>query len=292
MTHLSTGEKIAYGINLFLLAMLAVVTLFPILYVVSVSITPIGVLAKYGRFQIIPREITFDAYQFILFQSPLIPRAFWNSFVITALGTTINMVLTAMMAYPLSRKRLPFRNFWLAFVLIPMLFSGGLIPLFILVRNLGMINTYWAVTLPGAIATFNLLIMKSFFESIPDEIIESAQLDGASDLIILPRIILPLSKPVLATLGLFYGVGHWNNFFHALMFLNSSDLFPLQVVLRNILTDVAGTEMANVLELTQMLPGETMKMAAVVISVAPLIVVYPWLQKHFTKGVLLGSIKG
>lgn len=292
MYHLSRGERIFSAINLILLALLAIATIFPVLYVVSVSVTPVAVLAKYGRFQIIPREVTFDAYEYILLRSSLIPRAFWNSFVITALGTTINMVLTATMAYPLSRKNLPFRNFWLAFVLIPMLFSGGLIPLFILVKNLGMINTYWAVTLPMAISTFNLLIMKSFFESIPDEIIESAQLDGASDFVILPRIVLPLSKPVLATLALFYGVGHWNGFFHALMFLNSADLQPLQVVLRNILTDVAGTEMADVLEVMEVLPGETMKMAAVVISVLPLMLVYPLLQRHFTKGVLLGSIKG
>ncbi len=292
MYHLSHGERVFSAINLILLALLAVATVFPILYVISVSVTPVAVLAKYGRFQIIPREVTFDAYEYILLRSSLIPRAFWNSFVITALGTTINMVLTATMAYPLSRRNLPFRNFWLAFVLIPMLFSGGLIPLFILVKNLGMINTYWAVTLPMAISTFNLLIMKSFFESIPDEIVESAQLDGASDFVILPRIVLPLSKPVLATLALFYGVGHWNGFFHALMFLNSSHLQPLQVVLRNILTDVAGTEMADVLEVMEVLPGETMKMAAVVISVLPLMLVYPLLQRHFTKGVLLGSIKG
>lgn len=292
MVHLSRGERIGEIINALLLVVLAIVTLFPVLYVVSVSLTPVSALAKYGRFQIIPREITLDAYNYILFHSSLIPRAFLNSVIITILGTAINLVLTATMAYPLSRKNLPWRNFWLGFVLVPMLFSGGLIPLFILVKNLGMINTYWAVTLPMAISTFNLLIMKSFFESIPDEIVESAQLDGASDLVILPRIVLPLSKPVLATLALFYGVGHWNGFFHALMFLNSSYLLPLQVVLRNLLTDVAGTEMADVLEVTQVLPGETMKMAAVVVSVIPLLIVYPLIQRHFTKGVMLGSIKG
>ncbi len=292
MMHLSRGERIGEIVNIVLLILLAIVTIFPVLYIVSVSVTPITALAKYGRFQIIPREFTLEAYNFILFQSSLVPRAFLNSVIITAMGTAINLIFTATMAYPLSRKNLPGRKFWLGFVLIPMLFSGGLIPLFILVKSLGMINTFWAVTLPGAIATFNLLIMKSFFESIPEEIIESAQLDGASDLVILPRIVLPLSKPVLATLALFYAVGHWNGFFHALMFLNTATLFPLQVVLRNILANLSGSEVSDVLEAMETLPGETMKMAAVVISIVPLLIVYPLVQRHFTKGVILGSIKG
>jgi putative aldouronate transport system permease protein len=288
---MSRGEKVFHVINLVLLMLLAVATLFPFLYVVSVSLTPLRVLARYGSFQVIPRAITLDAYRYLL-STGLIPRAFLNSVTITVLGTTINLVLTTLMAYPLSRKRLPGRTFWLGFVLIPMLFSGGLVPLFILVRSLGLLNTYWAVVLPGAIWTYNLLVMKSFFESLPEGILESARIDGASDFTILLRIVLPLSKPVLATLGLFYAVGHWNGFFYPLMFLTDAKLQPLQVVLRNVLLDLLMDDLPEVLEKIELLPGQTLKMAAVVVSVLPLIVVYPWIQKHFTKGVLLGAIKG
>jgi putative aldouronate transport system permease protein len=288
---MSRGEKVFHVINLGLLMLLAIATLFPFLYVVSVSLTPLRVLAKYGSFQIIPRAITLDAYRYLL-STGLIPRAFLNSVTITVLGTTINLVLTTLMAYPLSRKRLPGRTFWLGFVLIPMLFSGGLVPLFILVRSLGLLNTYWAVILPGAIWTYNLLVMKSFFESLPEGILESARIDGANDFRILLRIVLPLSKPVLATLGLFYAVGHWNGFFYPLMFLTDAKLQPLQVVLRNVLLDLLRDDLPEVLEKIELLPGQTLKMAAVVVSVLPLLVVYPWIQKHFTKGVLLGAIKG
>lgn len=291
MSRMSRGEKILQSINLALLLALAIATLFPFLYVVSVSLTPLGVLAQYGSFQVIPRAITFDAYRY-LFSTGLIPRAFLNSVTITVLGTTVNLVLTTLTAYPLSRKRLPGRTFWLVFVLIPMLFSGGLVPLFILVRNLGLLNTYWAVVLPGAIWTYNLLVMKSFFESLPEEILESARIDGANDFRILVRIVLPLSKPVLATLGLFYAVGHWNGFFYPLMFLSDAKLQPLQVILRNVLLDLMMDDLPEVLEKLELLPGQTLKMAAIVLSVLPLLVVYPWIQKYFTKGVLLGAIKG
>jgi putative aldouronate transport system permease protein len=288
---LSRGERIANLINYILLILLAFVTLFPVLYVLSVSLTPLGVVSKHGGFLIIPRQITFDAYRFI-FSQKFIPRAFWNTIIITALGTTMNMTLTILMAYPLSRKRLPGRNLLLVFVLIPMLFSGGLVPLFILVKNLGIINTYWAVIMPSAISTFNLLILKGFFEGLPQELFESAYLDGASELTVLFRIVLPLSKPVLATLSLFYGVMHWNGFYYALMFLTDRKLQPLQVVLRDMLSDSMAREMEEVLEYVPLLPGETLKMAAVLVSVIPLLMVYPFLQRYFTRGLLLGSIKG
>jgi putative aldouronate transport system permease protein len=249
------------------------------------------VVARHGGFLIFPRQITFDAYRY-LFSQNLIPRAYLNTLTITALGTTINMVLTTVMAYPLARRSLPGRNALLVFVLIPMLFSGGLIPLFILVKDLKLINTYWAVVLPGAISSYNLLVMKGFVEGLPEELFESAQLDGATDFTILSRIVLPLSKPVLATLGLFYGVGHWNGFFYARMFLTDRKLQPLQVILRDVLMDAMSNEMEEILEYVQLLPGETLKMAAVMLSVLPLLIVYPFLQKYFTKGVLLGSIKG
>ena len=196
------------------------------------------------------------------------------------------------MAYPLSRKRLPGRKILLVFVLIPMLFSGGLVPLFILVKNLSLINTFWAIILPGAVSTYYLLLMKSFFEDLPQDLFECAFLDGASEFTILFKIVLPLSTPVIATLTLFYGVLQWNSFFYALMFLTDKELQPLQVVLRDLLTGATNTEVQSSLEFTQLLPGETLKMAAVMLSIIPLLIIYPFLQKYFTKGLLLGSIKG
>jgi len=288
---LSRGEKIFQSINMALLLLLAFATIFPVLYVVSVSLTPLEVVAQAGGFLIIPRHITFDAYRYIL-GSDLIPRAYSNTILITGVGTTINMILTVLMAYPLSRRSLPGRSWLLVFVLVPMLFSGGLIPLFILVKNLNFINTYWAVILPGAVSSYNLLLMKSFFEELPQDLFESAYLDGASDFEILYRIVLPLSTPVIATLTLFYGVSHWNGFFHALMFLTDREMQPLQVVLRDLLIGATRQEVEASLEYMQLLPGETLKMAAVMLSIIPLLIVYPFLQKYFTKGVITGAIKG
>jgi putative aldouronate transport system permease protein len=289
--RLSTGERIFETVNIALLVLVALSALFPVLYVISVSLTPVGVVSTTGGFPIIPRQITFGAYTYVMRQG-LIPRAYVNSLTITTVGTIVNMILTILMAYPLSRKDLPARNLFLVMVLIPMLFSGGLIPLFILVKDLGLMNTYWSVILPGAVSSYNLLIMKTFFENLPDEIIESARLDGASEYRILWRIILPLSKPVIATLSLFYGVGHWNAFFQPMMFLTNRRMQPLQVILRDILTDALARETAEILEYEEMLPGQTLKMAAVMLSVIPLLIVYPFIQKYFTKGVLLGSVKG
>jgi putative aldouronate transport system permease protein len=287
----STGERVFEIVNVVLLVLAALSCLFPVLYVISVSLTPVGVVSSTGGFPIIPRQITFGAYTYVMRQG-LIPRAYVNSLTITTVGTIVNMILTILMAYPLSRKDLPARNLFLVMVLIPMLFSGGLIPLFILVKDLGLMNTYWSVILPGAVSSYNLLIMKTFFENLPEEIIESARLDGASEYRILWTMILPLSKPVIATLSLFYGVGHWNAFFQPMMFLSERRMQPLQVILRDILTDALARETTEILEYEEMLPGQTLKMAAVMLSVIPLLIVYPFVQKYFTKGVLLGSVKG
>lgn len=287
----SRGDKFIQWIIYFLLFVLAFLTIFPILYVVSVSLTPLSVLTRYGGFLVIPVEVTLEAYKYILSQE-LIPRAYLNTIIIAVVGTLINLVLTILMAYPLSRKGMPGRTIMLVFVLIPMLFSGGLIPLFILVKNLDLINTFWAVILPGAISTYYLLLMKSFFEQLPQDLFECAYLDGASEFTILTQVVLPLSTPVIATMTLFYGVTHWNSFFYPLMFLTDKQLQPLQVILRDLLIGATRTEVEASLEFAQLLPGETLKMAAVMLSIIPLLVIYPFLQKYFTKGLLLGSIKG
>ncbi|MFD0679768.1 MULTISPECIES: carbohydrate ABC transporter permease [unclassified Paenibacillus] len=261
--------------------------IFPLMYVVSVSITPFSEVLKNGGFILIPKSVTFTAYQ-KLFSESNIPQAFWITIFITIVGTIINLILTALMAYPLSRKKLPGRKGFLLLVVFTMLFSGGIIPTYLIVKALGLIDSVWAMILPNAVWSFNVLIMKSFFENLPDELFESARMDGAKEFRILLQIVIPLSVPSLLTIGLFYLVGHWNEFFQAVMYVTDRTLFPLQVVIREILM-LTQQPMDNA---ENMLPTETMQMASVVIASLPVIMIYPFIQKHFTKGMLLGSVKG
>ncbi|ACZ42018.1 binding-protein-dependent transport systems inner membrane component [Thermobaculum terrenum ATCC BAA-798] len=272
-----------------LLTLSAIVVIVPIWYVLMISITPFEVWARTGGTLLPhPSEITFEAYKQLL-SSWRLPRAFQVSVFITVFGTLLNLIFTTMMAYPLSKKNFRLRNPILLFILFTLLFNGGLVPTYIVVRNLGLIDSYLALILPGLISGFNVLIMKAFFQNIPDELEEAAKIDGASDFQVLWHIILPLSKPILATIGLFYAVGHWNSFFDAILYIRSADKQPLQVVLREIL---AAGNLTNYVPVEhETMPTESLRMAAVVISTIPVLIVYPFLQRHFTAGVLLGSIK-
>ncbi|TDF99642.1 carbohydrate ABC transporter permease [Paenibacillus piri] len=277
-------------VNTIVYAVLAIAGLsavFPLMYVVSVSITPFAEVLKNGGFILIPKSVTFTAYQ-KLFTESNIPQAFWITLFITVVGTVINLILTALMAYPLSRKKLPGRKAFLLLVVFTMLFSGGIIPTYLIVKSLGLIDSVWSMILPNAVWSFNVLVMKSFFEHLPEELFESAKMDGAKEFRILLQIVIPLSVPSLLTIGLFYLVGHWNEFFQAVMYVTDRTLFPLQVVIREILM-LTQQPLENA---ENMLPTETMQMASVVIASLPVIVVYPFIQKHFTKGMLLGSVKG
>lgn len=269
------------------LALCAIAAVFPLLYVVSVSLTPIGEVMKHGGFPIIPREVTFDAYSTLLSESGML-RALGVTVFVTVVGTALNMIVTVLMAYPLSRKALPGRSLFLLMILFTMLFSGGLIPTYLVVKSLGLLDSVWALILPTLVGSFNVLIVKSFFEQLPEELFESARIDGAKELRIMAGIALPLSLPVMATVGLFYAVGHWNDFFQAIMYVTDRSLFPLQVIVREILMQ-SQQPIENVETIT---PTQTLQMAAVVLASLPIIVVYPFLQRYFTKGMLLGSIKG
>jgi putative aldouronate transport system permease protein len=269
------------------LILLSLSVVFPLMYVISVSITPYSEVLKNGGFLIIPREVTFSTYRVFLSEA-LIPTAYGVTLFITVVGTCVNLVLTTLMAYPLSKKYLPGRNVFLMLIVFTLLFNGGIIPTYLIVKATGLINSVWSMIIPGAIGSFSLLIMKSFFENIPESLDEAAHIDGAGESVILIRIVLPLSAPVLATVGLFYAVGHWNEFFNAIMYVNDPKMHPLQVVLRGILN--AGRDQEVSFEET--LPTESLQMAAVVLTALPICVVYPFLQKHFTQGMLLGSIKG
>ncbi|PYI56586.1 carbohydrate ABC transporter permease [Paenibacillus flagellatus] len=283
----SAGERFYLGVIYALLLGLVVSILFPVLYVISVSLTPYSEVLKHGGFLVIPRDVTFAAYKAFLSDS-MIPRAYGVTVFITVVGTFVNLALTSLMAYPLSKKELPGRNAFLLLLLVTMLFNGGMIPTYLVVKWTGLLDSVWAMIVPGAIGTFNLLVMKSFFEQLPDSLDEAARIDGAGETDIMLKIVLPLSMPIMATVGLFYAVGHWNEFFAAVLYVSDRSLHPLQVMLRTILTAGENPE----LNVEETLPTVSMQMAAVVLTALPILVVYPFIQKYFTQGVLLGSVKG
>jgi putative aldouronate transport system permease protein len=287
----SKGDLLFDIINISLLIIITLIFVIPLINVISVSLTSIDALHKWGKFHLIPMELSFNAYKWIL-SNDLIPRAFLNSVIITILGTIINMVLTILGAYPLSRKDLPGRKLMITFVVLPLIFSGGLIPLFLVVKSLGIMDSYWAVVLPWAIWIWFLLILKSSMEAIPEELIDSGRIDGANEWQILTKIVLPLTKPALASLTLFYAVGNWNNFFLPLMFINKGSLKPLPIVVRDILIDALSSDPRVVHVMGYQAPSEAMKMASIVVILVPLMLIYPILQRYFTKGMLLGAIKG
>ena len=279
-------DRLINALVYFLLVSVAVVAVVPMLFVVSASLTPYGEVLRNGGHVIIPSEFTLDAYRQLLSEGA-IPRAFAVTVFITVVGTLLNMLLTTMMAYPLSRKELPGRSLLLLAVLFTMIFNAGMIPTYLIVKATGILDTVWAMIIPNVVWAFNVLVMKTFFENIPPELVEAARIDGAGEVRILVQVILPLSVPVLLTLSLFYGVSHWNEFYQAILYIRNQDLLPLQVVVRNLLERSQSVE-----NIDAALPTVTMQMAAVVIAAVPMIVIYPFIQKHFRKGVMIGSVKG
>lgn len=273
-------------INLLLVGML-LITLIPLWFVLMVSLTPLGVNG-YNLF-LSPTQWSIEAYKQLLGQDTFL-RALVNSLIITGGGVLVNMVLTVLTAYALTFKELPGRKLFLVLILFTFLFNAGLVPTYLLVKNLGLIDTYWAVILPGGISVYNLLVVKTFFQNIPEALREAATIDGANEIQILWRIVLPLSKPILLTVGLFYAVGHWNEFFLPLLYFNNQDMMPLPVLLRNILL---ASNMNEYVEYNAVsaAPQEALKMAAVLLTMIPMLLIYPWIQRHFTKGVLIGGVK-
>ncbi|KRE86314.1 ABC transporter permease [Paenibacillus sp. Soil766] len=289
MINLTVGEKIWQVVVYSILVILALLCLLPFLYVVAVSVTPESEVVRKG-IVIIPETFTFLAYKEV-FISHGIGQAYKITLFRTIVGTALNVIFTVAAAYPLSKKYLPGRSTFLIFIVFTMMFSGGLIPSYLLIRSLGLLNSPWVLIIPHLISAFNLVIIKGFFEQLPPEIEESARVDGASELQSLWRIILPLSMPVLATISLFYAVGHWNSYFDAIVYLNDANLMPLQVVLRNILLNIS-SQNADSMANSGTVSKFAVQMAAVVVTTVPILIVYPFMQKHFTKGVLMGSIKG
>lgn len=288
------GSRVFDFLNYLIVTLIALTTLFPFVYIIGASFATEYEITTRPLF-IIPQDVTLNAYEFI-FSSNKILQGFRNSIFITVCGTAINLFFTVTMAYALSKTRLRGRNFFLNMVIISMFFSGGMIPGYIIIANvLNMKNTFWAVLLPGAISSYNLMIVKNFFQGIPQELEESAAIDGSTDIGILWKIVLPLSLPVLATFGLFYAVGHWNAYFSAMIYMTGAkEKWPLQVLLREliILANGSAGDITNMDPEFVQPPEQSVKMAVIVVSTVPIMCVYPFLQKYFVKGVMVGALKG
>lgn len=283
------SNKIFDGVNYVLLTIIGLVTVLPFVYILAVSFTSPHEVAK-GGFILFPKEWSLSAYKYIFSTDTLI-KSLGVSIYITVVGTAINLLFTSLMAYPLARQTLRGRQPILLAVLFTMLFSGGLIPTYFVVKDLGLTNSLWSLMIPNAISAFNLIVLKNFFQQIPDGLEDSARIDGCNDVGVLFRIVLPLSMPALATFGMFYAVAHWNQFFNAIMYINDNHKWPVQVLLREIVILAQSRIGDTGFEETEIQPL-TIRMAVIVFATVPILIVYPFLQKHFAKGVMLGSVKG
>ncbi|TLS53816.1 carbohydrate ABC transporter permease [Paenibacillus antri] len=277
------------------LFLLSAAMIFPLLYVLAVSFTDPKVYVP-DQLTLWPKKWSLSAYEYILSGGAIV-NALKSTLFITVVGTPISLIVTSSFAYMLSKNYLPGRNVMLLLVLFTMLFSPGMIPNYLLIRNLGLLDSLWALILPMATNAWSILVMKSFYQSIPSELEDSARIDGCNDLQIYSRIILPLSKAPMAAFTLFFAVAFWNVYFSALLYLRDSTQWTLQVILQQVVLASNASQFVDSAVASQMdnimtMPPETVKMATIIIVIAPILLVYPFLQKHFAKGVLIGSVKG
>ncbi|WP_028549422.1 carbohydrate ABC transporter permease [Paenibacillus sp. UNC451MF] len=285
----TAGNRIIDGIIYIVLTFTALVCVLPFLYVLAVSLTSPHEVAK-GGILLFPKEWSFAAYRYIFSTNTLV-KSMLVSIYITVVGTFINLLFTVLMAYPLSKRHLEGRRIIILGVLFTMLFGGGLIPTYFVVKNLQLTNTLWSLMIPSAISAFNLIVLKNFFSQIPDDLEEAAKMDGSNDVGVLSRIVLPLSMPAMAALALFYAVAHWNQFFNAVLYINDNAKWPIQVLMREIVI-MAQSRIGDTSMDEADIQPLTIRMAVIVFATLPILMVYPFLQKHFTKGALLGSVKG
>jgi len=292
MSDRSFGSRLFDILNAAMLLIVAMITVIPFLFIVSGSLTPAEELLRKGVV-LIPSELSLDAYRYI-FSTDALVRSLLVTIYITAVGTLVNLFFTSLTAYGLARRDLYGRRALMLMIIFTMLFNGGIIPTFLVVKAFGLLDSYNSLIIPTAISAFNLIILKNFFQQLPDGLEEAAKIDGCNDFGILFRIVLPLSTPALATFALFYAVGHWNTFFSAILYINDSAKWPIQVLLRQVVIMSQGGIGDSTQFHEQFIapPPQTVSMAVIVVSTLPILLVYPFLQKHFTKGLLLGSIKG
>ncbi|MCK0471764.1 carbohydrate ABC transporter permease [Halalkalibacter sp. APA_J-10(15)] len=287
-------DKIFDVINISLLTIMLLAILYPLYFIVIASISnPDRIFA--GDVWLYPLEVTFEGYTRI-FQDGKIWIGYKNTIIYTVIGTILNVTLTLTAAYALSRKDFYGRNFFMIMFVFTMFFSGGLIPTYLIVQNLGMVNTMWAMIIPKAVAIWNIIVARTFFQAtIPNEMLEAAKVDGCSNTKFFLKIVLPLSKPIIAVMVLFYAVGHWNSYFDALVYLNNESLYPLQLILRNILiqNEAAATMVSDLDSVAaQQRIADLIKYGVIIVGSLPLLIVYPFIQKYFVQGVMIGGIKG
>lgn len=279
-------------VNTIIMIVLMLVMLYPFWYVIMASFSTMAHVLTHGIL-LYPDGLRLDAYAQI-FKHNLIPMAYRNTIIITFGGTCMSMILTILGAYVLSVKTLPGRTFFTIYVVFTMMFGGGLVPTFLVVNSLGLIDSLWALMLPCAISAYNMILMRNFFQSVPTALYEAAEIDGISRLGYMVRILIPLSTASIATIALFYAVGYWNSYFNSVIYIRSMDKWPMQMLLHQMLKGSA--ELTNALyenqaEITA-LADETMQCAMIVITITPILIVYPFIQKYFVKGVMVGSLKG
>jgi len=292
--RLMDSDKAFDLVNHLFLLLLVLVVLYPLIYILSSSFSSKDAVVS-GEVWLWPVDLSLEGYKAV-FRNKMIMTGYANSFFYMFVGTALNIVMTILAAYPLSRKDFYLRNFYMFLVMFTMIFDGGLIPRYILVKDLGLLDTRWALIIPAALGVWQLIIARTYFRStIPNELLEAAQIDGCNDFKFLGKIVVPLSAPIIAVIGLFYAVGHWNQFFNALIYLKNKDLYPLQLVLNTILVqnEVTTDMLADVTEMSQRQGlADLLKYSLIVVASAPVLAIYPFVQRHFVKGVMIGSLKG
>lgn len=293
MEYKSRGYTIFSIFNYIVLTLIGLICLYPLYYVVIASFSdPVKLIAHDGLLLLPLKNLTLDGYRMV-FQNKLVLSGYRNTLIVLAVGLCLNMILTILGAYVISQKKLLLRKPLTIFIIVTMYFSGGMIPAYLNIRDLSMLDSLWALIVPNAINTSNLLIMRSAFMSVPESLSEAAEIDGASHRQILFQVMVPLVKATLAVLVLYYGVAHWNAWFNASIYLRTSDKFPLQLVLRNILIEGQTNDMlSDVGSADNPQAVQLLKYSLIVVSTLPIMCIYPFLQKFFEKGVMLGAVKG
>ncbi len=288
----SVGDRIVDVIIYVVLGLIALSTVAPFLYVIAGSFATEKELTEKAFF-IIPTTWSLNAYKYAINTANIL-RGLKNSIILTTLGTLMCMLFSLTFAYPLSKSHFRGRNWMMNMVIVTMLFGGGMIPSYIVYSAYGLLDTYWALILPGLINPFNMIIIKKFFQGLPTELDEASYMDGANDLQIFTKVALPLSKPVIASISLFYGVGFWNDYFGSMIYLSSAEKYPIQIQLRSLilLSSSFSDAVMDYYDLNGAPPDKAVKMACTVIATVPILCVYPFVQKYFTKGVMVGAVKG
>ncbi|WP_040978050.1 carbohydrate ABC transporter permease [Oceanobacillus jeddahense] len=297
MSKFSLSDKAFDRLNFLFVLLITLIIIYPLIFVISASISDPHAVNT-GKMWLWPVDVTFEGFQRV-FQNDAIWTGYKNTILYTAIGVVIHLFVLLPASYALSRKELMGKKFWLWFILFTMLFNGGLIPTYLVVRNLQMLDTMWAIVIPGVVGAWSILVARTFFQqTIPDQLVEAAKIDGASDIYLFFKVVLPLSMPIIAVMALFHGVALWNQYFNALIYLRSEDKFPLQLILRQILilnevsADSASSAAGSAQSFAdQIKTASLVKYAVIIVSALPLLIVYPFLQRFFVKGVLIGSVK-